>query len=267
MENYKFNLIENSKDSLRHAITHVKPEDAFEPSDLKIITRELIHVVELLLKEKLRRVHEAFVWDDIDKRASNKPKTVGLEKAVKRLIEIGKVALTKEELTTINLARELRNDIEHYEFEINVEETKILLGRLLSFIFDFSKTHLELNYEDEYKDKPEWSILIDWYGFFIERSKSIEAELKKEKKQILECPLCFANTYSPWDNKCLLCTHHEQLVTCEDCGNEIFEKDTTVVSYFPKNSDEEDYETICNECYKDMDLDADFTWDQMMAKD
>jgi len=52
----KFDLINNAKDSLHHAVEHLTDPDGIQGSDLKIAIRDIGHVIELLLKR-----HHAFV--------------------------------------------------------------------------------------------------------------------------------------------------------------------------------------------------------------
>lgn len=68
----KFDLINNARSSLIHAVGHLINPDGVTEHDLKYAIRDVAHVVELLLKERLRRIHEAFVWQDVDKYPSSK---------------------------------------------------------------------------------------------------------------------------------------------------------------------------------------------------
>ncbi|MGL6365629.1 hypothetical protein ACSZMZ_07205 [Aeromonas veronii] len=144
---HKFNLIENANDSLEHAIKHMGPIEQNSIGDWKRIIVDFSHVVELLFKEKLRQIHPAFVLDNIDKYPSNDAFTVGAEKAFKRLKSIGGINFSKEDESAINMARNKRNEIEHYEFSISENEAKVLVGQVLSFIFKFSEEHLSLDWK------------------------------------------------------------------------------------------------------------------------
>ena len=59
-------LIQNAKDSLQHALTHIKPSAQTGIHDWKRVILDLSHVLELLLKERLRQEHPAFVFTKVD---------------------------------------------------------------------------------------------------------------------------------------------------------------------------------------------------------
>jgi hypothetical protein len=102
---HQFNLTENAKDSLLHAIEHMGPVDSNTPGDWKRIIVDLAHVIELLFKERLRRIHPAFVFKDVDKYPSPKAFTVGAELAAKRLQKIGHLIFSEDDLKAIASAR------------------------------------------------------------------------------------------------------------------------------------------------------------------
>ena len=54
---HQFNLLENAKDSLRHAVEHLTNRDRKTSSDFKYVIRDLSQGVELFLKEALKRIH------------------------------------------------------------------------------------------------------------------------------------------------------------------------------------------------------------------
>ena len=116
---HKFNLIENANDSLTHAIKHMGPVSKNGAGDWKRIIVDFAHVVEMLFKEKLRRIHPAFVFKDVDKYPSSNAHTVGAELALKRLQKVGGINFTDVDMGAINTARRKRNEIEHYEFSIS----------------------------------------------------------------------------------------------------------------------------------------------------
>jgi len=72
----KFDLISNAKDSLIHAVNHLTNPAGQTDGDFKIAIKDMYHVIELLLKEKLRQIHPAFIWTNIDKYPSDDTVTV-----------------------------------------------------------------------------------------------------------------------------------------------------------------------------------------------
>lgn len=88
---HNFNLVENVRDSLTHAIEHLGPVNRNKTGDWKRSIVGLAHVIELLLKERLRRIHPAFVFSNIDKYPSNNAHTIGAELVFMRLHKIGEI--------------------------------------------------------------------------------------------------------------------------------------------------------------------------------
>ena len=228
----KFDLINNARSSLNHAVEHLANPDGINSGDLKYAIRDIAHVVELLLKERLRRIHEAFIWQNIDKYPSSGAYKVGTNIAVERLFKLGGIKLAEEAKKTISACRDFRNLVEHYEFEINLKETKGIIGRMLSFIFDFSKKHLQLDLEKEFRNDDRWVALIDIYEFWEAHSNLLEKQLVEEGKVTICCPSCDAMTFDIDSEKCLLCGHVESLVDCDVCHESVLESETEVVNEF-----------------------------------
>jgi hypothetical protein len=55
-ESIKFDLINNAKDSLNHAVEHLTNSDGVKAGDLKRAIRDVAHAIELLLKERLQGI-------------------------------------------------------------------------------------------------------------------------------------------------------------------------------------------------------------------
>ena len=74
---HNFNLMENAADSLSHAIEHLRPVKKSKAGGWKRVIRDIAHTIELLVKERLRIIHPAFVLNNIDKYPSTEAFTVG----------------------------------------------------------------------------------------------------------------------------------------------------------------------------------------------
>ncbi|MBF0595192.1 MAG: hypothetical protein HQL22_09515 [Candidatus Omnitrophica bacterium] len=58
----KLTLLENARSSLRHAVMHLPETQGIMVEDYKYAIRDIVHTIELLFKEKLQRIHPAFIW-------------------------------------------------------------------------------------------------------------------------------------------------------------------------------------------------------------
>jgi Zn finger protein HypA/HybF involved in hydrogenase expression len=214
---HKFNLTENAKDSLLHAIDHMGPVDSNTPGDWKRIIVDLAHVLELLFKERLLQIHPAFVFKDVDKYPSSNAFTVGAELAVKRLQKIGHLVFSEDDLKAITSAREKRNEIEHYEFSIENKEAKVLVGQALAFILKFSETELKLEWSALCFENNKWYVLYQYKEFYESLLTTTNEKIDNEEIPVLECPSCHNETFDIEQEYCLLCGHKEEVLECVRC--------------------------------------------------
>ena len=64
----EFDLLSNAEDSIQQAIELVAwGGNQSEPRRLKQAVQSIAHGVELLLKERLKRVHPCLIWENVDK--------------------------------------------------------------------------------------------------------------------------------------------------------------------------------------------------------
>lgn len=164
----KLSLIENAKESLRHGVDHfIEAKDDIESYKQAIIN---IHLgIELLLKEKLRRYNEWYLIDKYEfihirqlyekyrrkKTVKRDPikKTVQFTELLTRMAEFSSVVKNyKQYLVQLN---DKRNQMVHYEIDIDTSEIDILIGKhILPFIDEYSKKELGLSSEKIFgKDK------------------------------------------------------------------------------------------------------------------
>lgn len=170
---HKFNLVENAKDSLSHAIEHLGPVNSNTTGDWKRVIVDLSHAVELLFKERLRRIHPAFVLSDVDKYPSNTAFTVGAEKSFVRLQKIDGLNFSESDKQAVKAVREKRNEIEHFEFSLENHEAKVLVGKVLSFILKFAEQHIELEWKSLCFKGGKWWVLYEYKEFYESLRKTV----------------------------------------------------------------------------------------------
>ena len=249
----EFNLINNAKDSFNHAIDHLTDPDGIKPSDIKIAIREIAHIVELLLKERLSHTLRALVWENIDRYPVDDERTVDLDRAMARLSKISGITFNEEAIKTIRACKRIRNRIEHYEFSINTEEAKGIIGRLLSFIFEFSEKHLKVDWEKEIHSDDRWQALINIYQFWEAHGEAVERKLREENAHVVECPSCGAQTFEYDKAKCRLCEHEEPEAVCSVCGNTVWESEGNYQKF-----DGGGVSFVCNSCIDAQDAESYF---------
>lgn len=231
----KFTLVENALDSLEHAIEHLTVNGGPAPTDYKKVIMDVAHVVELLFKERLRNIHPAFVLEDVDKFPSTKARTIAASKAEERLEKIGNIEFDEADKAALKTVRETRNEIEHYEFKFNEEESKIVVGNILTFIFNFSSCELGLNWAQRRIEDPRWMKLNEYASFFEAQKTYLLERVENEEIETIECPVCFIDLFDVDAEVCLLCGHREEVIYCSWCQS-------------PFLYSEAEHEELCSKC-------------------
>jgi hypothetical protein len=208
-----FDLIDNARDSLHQAVYLLAlPELAFPAHDsdtaLKHAILNVAHCIELLLKERLRRLHPAFVLENVDQYPSSSARTVTAERALSRLESIAGIIFVDADKKALESCRKMRNAIEHSASVIKQNEPKSDLGRALSFIFTFAHTHLELDLEQEFRADDIWtSLLYQFYEFAQSHAAKLSSQLLDNGCPTDLCPECGYDTLDLFDETCALCGH------------------------------------------------------------
>lgn len=214
---HKFNLVENAKDSLSHAIEHLGPVNENTTGDWKRIISDLAHVIELLVKERLRMIHPAFVFKNVDRFPSTDAYTVGAELALSRLQKIGGISFSESEVKAVKVAREKRNGIEHFEFTIDNHEAKVLVGQALSFILKFAEEKLGLEWNVLCFNGGKWRVLQEYKEFYKSLQNSVEEKIISKEVPVIECTSCHNESFDLDSEKCLMCGHEEEVLECRWC--------------------------------------------------
>jgi len=243
----RFDLIENAKDSLAHAVEHLTVTGTPTVGDRKRVILDVAHVVELILKERVRKIHPAFIWENVDKYPVPAAQTIGTDKAVSRLLNLAGIALPDKLKKTLSACRRIRNSIEHFEFEIELKEARAIVGRMLSFIFTFARSHLKLDLETDFKQDDRWSALIDIYEFWEAHGATLEKQLSEEGKSLCDCPSCDAGTFDLSVMECAFCGHVEEQIECEACHEMVWESETETLETLAADMKPESI-TICQTC-------------------
>lgn len=245
-----FSLIDNAKDSLSHAVEHlINFGNAPEVRDYKIAICDLYHAIELLLKERLTKIHPAFIYEKIDQYGSSDARTVTALGALQRIRTLDKVKLLGQYKNIVKSCGKVRNKIEHFSFEVSSNQAKAIIGSMLSFIFWFARTQLNECIESEFKKDDRWKSLIDIHEFFEEHRKIIEEELQGKNIDVWPCPYCSGNAFVVDDGCCKLCEHREDVLECDICKNEYLESETEHIEGGGEECESYDY-VICRDCLK-----------------
>jgi hypothetical protein len=207
--NIQFDLLSNARDSLRRAVEDLASEDGgSDHSRLKHAILDSAHYIELLLKERLRRVDPAFVWENVDK---NPRRTVKFLTAIARLKNIGVTFTANDEENLLSLYR-ARNDIQHYEWRTTEKEVKVILGNALSFAFSFASEELSTDLAEVFKQDDTWRSLVEELDEFVRaHGERLEAKLRDNGGYQSSCGNCGYPAVPRWGGSCELCGHWQHI--------------------------------------------------------
>ena len=215
----EFGLMQNAIDSLERSIDLLAWRD--EPDEsrkLKEAIQSIAHGVELLLKERLRRIHPALLWESVDKYQNLDARTVGCDLAVARLERIGKLHFAKEDVALIRALRATRNAIEHYQWSTTRKEAERIIGEALAFAVVFASNELHYDffgYRNRKDDTlPQLCKTHPHFAVALER-----LEMRQPDTGVLpltKCPFCRAIGFDSEKHACAVCGHWEYANSLDD---------------------------------------------------
>lgn len=227
---HELGLLENAIDSLREALKKYEEGSTTNISAYKFSILHFSHFFELLFKYYVTQAHPLLIYKNPFSKNIEKENTIGLWEAVQFLKNEGK-EIDKDFNNDLEWIKQLRNQIEHYKFEIDVVGVRRTLGRLIRAtnefndehnLLDISKllgqTHLEIfkELDDEYKSNL--------------ATAKFEAK-NKTQDSTRYCTLCDElDTAVIIGDKlhCCFCEGQEDIVACCLCGAKYRESDMYV---------------------------------------
>lgn len=209
----QFDLLGNARDSLRQAVELLAWKDiGSDHARLKHSITNAAHSIELLLKERLRQVNPAFIWENVDKFPSLEARTVTVDTAISRLKKIGGVRFSEDDEKDLRSLRTTRNAIEHHEWRTTEKEAKVIVGKALSFAFSFAAEHLGTDLAADFKHDDTWRSLIEeLYDFVRAHGARLEAKLRDKGEYPSCCNACGELTVPMRGGSCELCGHWQDV--------------------------------------------------------
>ncbi len=209
----QFDLLNNAKDSLRQAVELIATKEiGSDHARLKHAIMASAHSIELLLKERLRRINPAIVWENVDKYPNLRARTVNVHTAISRLKSIGKLHLSLVDEARLNSLRTTRNAIEHYEWVASEKEAKIIIGHAISFAIGFAQDELGTDLSSEFKSDDTWTMLLnELYEFTKAHGVRLEARFRAKGEYPTCCDECGELTVPMWGGSCELCGHWQSI--------------------------------------------------------
>ncbi len=129
---------------------------------------------------------------------------MGAELAFERLQRVGSLQFSDENKKAVKMARIKRNEIEHYQFNIDDDQAKILVGQGFSFVFFFTEKHLELDWKTDCLKEEHLPLIREYTDLYIALVTQAEARIENDHLYTLECTCCGNDTYSHDVQRCLV---------------------------------------------------------------
>jgi len=257
MSKFELSLFDNSADffeeSVRQAILAEKKIGSWKYAILFIVQS-----IELALKEQLSRAHPLLIWEDVDKPG----RTVGLERALRRISNAELAVVTEVETRAINQALRWRNEITHYKISESVRNLKMNFATLAGFYLDFVRDKLGIDISGRLPAEmlSELSLIEDYRSELINRARKRMDEEQICPALVWQCPECQANTFVIDNdiNCCYTCGLKEAVRQCGFCDEYFFGWE---LNHYAVDLHTSDTIWICDNCKKHQDHNENFDGD------
>lgn len=238
MTTHKLDLLDNALDSLAETLSKFKEGDAGEPRAYKFAVLHMSNFIELIFKHHIAQKHPLLIYKDPFSMNLNKDKTITLWDAINFIKNEAVDEVSEKFKSDLIWLKDLRNQIEHHKFTMNVIEVRSTIGRLFRFILEFLEKYSEVEVESHIPDHTMqiFKTLSDEYEFnrqdAIRQAEEIEDNgyydytNPDEPPVRLNCPNCdnttlVINKDSGTGYRCIFCENEESNelpAFCSNCG-------------------------------------------------
>jgi hypothetical protein len=222
MAKHKLDLRENAIDSFNEALSKYREGLSGNRAAFKFAILHLAHSLELLFKYYVSKSHPLLIYKNPFSKNIVKEQTIGLWDAVQFLANEGHT-LDKPFYADLEWLKKLRNDIEHYAFDMDVPDVRKAMGRLVQAIREY---HYDIGGEDieEFVSKAN----LDLFNELADENKRDLANARTDAKELTEdgdihdCKFCgHDDTAAMIKNRvvCQYCKEVDHMIDCCICGS------------------------------------------------
>jgi uncharacterized protein YutE (UPF0331/DUF86 family) len=238
MSTHQLDLLENALDSLAEALAKFKEGEAGDSKAYKFAVLHMAHFIELIFKHHVAEKHPLLLYKDPFAKKLDTAKTIGLWDAVNFIGNETDASISAELRKDLEWVKDLRNQIEHHKFVMDVPQVRITLGRLFRSVLEFLEEHGDVDVEAEIPEATLGTFrqLADEYEFrrqdaikeadAIEEADAADPSDPDVEPVRLGCPACDNPTLvkdakSPSGYECIFCGNQESddiPAYCDICG-------------------------------------------------
>jgi len=161
VEPIKMTLLENAYDFLNESLRAASRAES-EPHAWKFAVLNVVQAIEVLLKARLQAEHPLLIYENVDKRS----RTVSLSLAMRRIAEASRIPLTSRELRTVRKASQWRDQIIHFEFEMQPYQVEAVYSQLFEFATRFHNDHTDFGELHSKIERKLWAKEAELIEFF-----------------------------------------------------------------------------------------------------
>ena len=123
MSKHALNILENAIDSLTEALSKFQEGESGDNKAYKFAILHTSHFLELIFKHYIAQKHELLIYKNPFAQTLDKKSTITFWDAVNFIShETGAIKQNSGFRNDLEWLKKLRNDIEHYKFEMDVAE-------------------------------------------------------------------------------------------------------------------------------------------------
>jgi regulator of protease activity HflC (stomatin/prohibitin superfamily) len=247
---HQLDLLGNAVDSLNEGLHRFAAAREGDVRSYKFAVLHVSHFLELLFKHAVALQHPLLVYERPASKNVKKERTIGLWDAVNILNNAG-VNLDKSLIKDLEWLKALRNDIEHYAFEMNVKEVRAAIGRIIRASEEFaSATKLDpLSDSLDHECHVVFDELLDEYE---EKRANARADAREAVEEgggeVVECSWCGESDVAVQAHDkvhCFSCDHDEPRYECSICYQMYRDHEMSVWN----NDDPDHVAYICEYCH------------------
>lgn len=204
----ELDLLENALDSFNEALRQYERAEGGEHKAFKFCIQSLSHFFELLLKYYVTQSHSLLIYKNpFAKNIDDSSQTIGLYDAVNFLKNEG-AELPPEFISDLKWLKELRNNIEHHKFNMNIAEARETIGRLIHAVVVFDENHASIDLGSHIDDENA--------GVFYDLARTYEEKLKAALEKVKEAE---DDAYKGYRQKEYMLVDFG-VYPCDECGHD-----------------------------------------------
>jgi ribosomal protein S27E len=238
MTTHKLDLLQNAIDSLVEALAKYEQGEQGDARAYKFCVLHMSHFIELVFKHHITSKHPLLIYskpftESLDR---NKAQTITLWEAINFINNEDAGAVSKSFRNDLDWVKQLRNQIEHYKFEMDIAETRTVLGRLFRSMLEFLDYETDLDVASHIPPAvmETFTVLSDEYSQRLN-------DAIKEAKRIAD------ENEDPHDPD-----QRPILLSCHECGNKTLvinsDSSTGYRCTFCGNEEGENVPSYCDVC-------------------